>query len=115
MLEAYKKFFTNYANFKGCSSRSDFWYVVLCNYILVPLVIGVVCNILHLNSWAVEGIYGLIILIPSLAITVRRLHDANKSGACILLVLIPMVGWIIQLVFLCSGSVMINNEYRERV
>lgn len=39
MIEAYKKFLSNYANFKGCSSRSDYWWVVLCNFI-IGFVIG---------------------------------------------------------------------------
>ena len=116
MVEAYQKYLTNYANFKGRSTRSDYWYVVLANFI-IGFVLGFVGSILHLGKITdiISIIYSLATLVPGIAIVFRRLHDINKSGWFYLLVLIPIVGWIIMLVFLCTPSVNENNNYGEIV
>ena len=115
MIEAYKRFFRNYTNFSGRSTRSDYWYVVLAN-IIVSLIIGVVDGILGLSESTITltTIYSLATLIPGLAIIIRRLHDINKSGWWYLICLAPLVGFIIMLVFLCTDSVNENNKYGER-
>lgn len=110
MVEAYKKFLSNYANFNGRSSRSDYWYVILANFI-----IGIVLGLLGDFGTILSSIYSIAIFIPGIALVVRRLHDINKSGWSYLFVLIPLVGWIILLVFLCTDSVNENNKYGERV
>jgi len=110
MLEAYKKFLSNYANFNGRSSRSDYWYVFLVNFI-----IGFVLGLLGDLGVILSSLYSIAVFIPSLALIVRRLHDINKSGWSYLFMLIPLVGWIIVLVFLCTDSVNENNKYGERV
>ena len=96
MLEAYKDFWQRYAEFNGLSSRSQFWYVMLAN-----IIIGVILTII---SRYLEGIYGLLTLIPGIAVTVRRLHDTNRSGWNLLLLFIPIVGFIVLLVFLIEAS-----------
>ena len=114
MIEAYKKFFANYANFKGVATRSDYWWVVLANF-LIGFVIGFVCGLLPDGvklSTTISSIYSLVILIPSLAIFTRRLHDIGKSGWNWLWCFIPIVGSIVVLVFLCLPSVNENNKYK---
>jgi uncharacterized membrane protein YhaH (DUF805 family) len=98
-LEALKK----YAVFGGRSRRKEYWYFVLFN-IVVGIVLGVIDRLLGTYSSAsnmglLSGIYSLAILIPSLAVTVRRLHDLDYTGWWILIVLVPFIGVIVLLVF----------------
>ncbi len=116
MIEAYKRFFRNYTNFSGRSTVSDYWYVVLCNF-LIGFIVGFVCGLLQLGTNTVTlitGIYELAILVPSIALVVRRLHDINKSGWYYLMVLIPLAGPIIVLIYFCTASVVENNQYGPR-
>ena len=117
MIEAYKKYLNNYANFKGRSTRSDYWFVILANY-LIGFALGLVGGFmpdLYKLMMALSYAYSLAVLIPSIALVVRRLHDINKSGWYYLLTLIPLAGPIILLIFLCRASVNENNQYGERV
>lgn len=60
-----------------------------------------------------SGLVGLALLLPSLGLCVRRLHDIGKSGWWIFISLIPIVGWIILLVWYCKDSQMAPNEYGD--
>ena len=114
MVEADKKFFRNYANFNGRSTRADYWWVVLASF-LCGFVIGFVFGLMGESgvklATTVSSLFSLAILVPSLAITVRRLHDINKSGWWILISLVPLVGGIILLVFMLMDSVNEGNQY----
>ena len=114
MIEAYKKFITNYATFSGCSSRSDYWYVVLCNFI-IGLAISLLTSITGIKEMVyLSYIYSLATLVPSIAIVVRRLHDINKSGWYYLMALIPLAGPIIVLVYLLTDRKE-PNQFGERI
>ena len=78
----------NYANFSGRARRSEYWYYALCNF-LISLVLQVVDYFIGFGL--LGGIYGLAVLVPGLAVFVRRLHDVNKSGWFILLLLLPVI------------------------
>ena len=84
-------FFSHYADFSGRARRCEYWYMVLWNMIfgIVPVV-----NIL----------WWLATLIPFLALAVRRLHDVGRSGAWILINLIPVVGPVLMLIWLLTDS-----------
>ena len=116
MLDSYKRFWMNYANFKGRSTRADYWWVCLMN-ILISFALGfmggLIPDIAGITG-LLAGVYSIAILVPALALIVRRLHDINKSGWAYLLCLIPFVGFIIILVFFCTPSVNENNKYGER-
>lgn len=119
MIEAYKKFWSNYANFKNRSTRSDYWYLVLAN-MLVGFIMGFACGFIDGISGSNLGltipvIYFIAVIVPSIAIVVRRLHDINKSGWYYFVNLIPMVGPAILLVYLCTASVNENNNYGKQV
>ena len=118
MIEAYKKFLRNYANFNGRSTRADFWWVVLCNF-CIGVVLGIIGGLLGENGLRIvtiiSYIYELAILVPTLALIVRRLHDINKSGWYIFMGLIPIAGPIILLVYYCTASVNEGNQYGEVV
>lgn len=107
-LEVLKK----YAVFNGRARRTEYWMFFLINF-----VIGIVFSVLLRVTnglgliYALDGLYSLALLIPSLAVAVRRLHDTGKSGWNILLALIPLVGWIIVLVFLAQDSQPGDNAY----
>ena len=111
MIEWYKKVvFENYGNFKGRARRSEYWYYRLASTIIFLLfvVLGVVVYAATDNGPLALGLgYGLLMLyalgtmVPSLAVSVRRMHDIGKSGWTIFVAMIPLVGpiWILVLLF----------------
>ena len=102
--EAVRNFFTHYADFAGRATRSEYWFVVLFN-LLVSIAISVIGGLISEQLVSVlSGIYSLATLIPGFAIVWRRLHDIGKSGGWYFIGLVPLVGWIILLVFLCKDS-----------
>jgi len=103
-----------YADFSGRARRKEYWMFALINF-LISIVISIVGAIIGdsngLISVSLSGIYALFIFIPSLAVTVRRLHDTNKSGWWILISLIPFLGAIILLIFMIMDSDANDNAY----
>lgn len=94
--EAIKSVFSKYATFSGRARRSEFWYFVLFNF-LVSFVLGLIPFLS-----VVSGLWALAVLIPSLAVAVRRFHDIGKSGWTYLYLLIPSllyVGYLFYFVF----------------
>ena len=77
--------------------------------VIVSIVLSIVDAIAGLNS-VLAGLYSLAILLPSLAVGARRLHDTGRSGWWLLISLIPLIGSIILLVFMCQES-QLDNEY----
>lgn len=117
MIDAYKRFFSNYAYFNGRSTRSDYWYVFLANF-LISFILGFIGGLIPVLSDSLStlsSLYSLAVLIPGIALVVRRLHDINKSGWYCFMVLIPIAGFIIMIVYLCTDSVNENNQYGTRV
>lgn len=108
MLNSYKKMWSNGLNFKGKSSRKDFWLVWLLNSIIMIILsfIGY-----EYNLEILEIVYSIIITIPVLALTIRRLHDTNTTGWFLLWTIIPVIGTIIVLFRLCEKTVINNNRY----
>ena len=80
-MKYYLKALQNYATFKGRASRSEYWYFVLFN-VIFSIVLGFVSGIVDLPI--LYTIYSLVLLIPSIAVAVRRMHDVGKSGWFIL-------------------------------
>lgn len=78
----------------------------LFNFIAM-FVLGILNSVLHISI--LSSIYTLAALIPGLALCIRRLHDAGKPWGWIFITLIPVAGFIIMLVFLCSHSVETND------
>ena len=106
----------NYCNFNDRARRSEYWLFVLFN-IIVEFILGAIGFTLsivlknQIISFSLLSLYSLIIFIPGLALTIRRLHDTGKSGWYILVALIPIVGGIIVLYFLVQDSQQEQNEY----
>ncbi len=98
-----------YAEFNGRSRRSEYWYFVLFN-ILISVVIYLIDA--AIISFGLLGIlYSLAILIPGIAVSIRRLHDTGRSGWNLLLALIPLIGAVILIVFMLQDSTEGQNEY----
>lgn len=93
-MNYYKEYWSNWSNFSGRASRSEYWYALLF-YLAVAIPLGFILPLFVI--WA------LINVIPFLALTVRRLHDSGKSGAFIILLFIPVVG-LINLIFMLLPS-----------
>jgi len=101
-IDAFTKALTRYADFATRTSVGDFW-----RFVAVNIGLGVVLGLLAQASsifYVIYVVYGLALLIPGIAVGVRRLHDTGKSGWFLLLWLIPLVGWIIVIVFWAQPS-----------
>ena len=110
-LEVLKK----YAVFSGRARRKEYWYFSLFN-LLITIVLAVIDGmtgtlIAEANIGLLGGIYALAILIPFLAVSVRRLHDTDRSGWWLLINLIPLIGVIVFTVFTLQDSKPGENQY----
>lgn len=116
MIKWYKKVvFENYANFNGRARRSEYWYFVLANLIILVLA-TILDSALGLNFSPLPygylyALVAVVSFIPGLAVAVRRLHDIGKSGWFYLVVLIPLVGAIWLLVLFCTEGDSGENQY----
>jgi uncharacterized membrane protein YhaH (DUF805 family) len=104
-----------YAQFSGRARRKEYWFFVLFNTIislLLAVVDGLAGTFDPESGWGLlSGIYGLAVLIPSIAVGVRRLHDTGRSGWWLLLFLIPIIGTIVIIIFLVLDSEEEENKY----
>jgi uncharacterized membrane protein YhaH (DUF805 family) len=111
----YLKALTNYIEFSGRARRKEYWFFILFN-ILISIAFTIIDGVTGLYSIETgvglfSGIYSLFILVPSIAVGVRRLHDTNRSGWWLLISFIPLIGAIILIVFLASDSNPEENQY----
>jgi uncharacterized membrane protein YhaH (DUF805 family) len=104
-----------YAVFRGRARRKEYWFFLLFNLIasLVFTVIDYMTGSLdpELGMGLLSGLYSLAILVPSLAVTVRRLHDTDRTGWWLLIGMIPLIGAIVLLVFMLLDSQPGDNQY----
>lgn len=105
----------NYANFEGRARRTEYWMFTLIHIIIIfalAFMSGFLADTgLEMLPLIVIGIYFLATFIPTLAVTVRRLHDTGKSGWYYLMSFIPYVGGIIMLVFCATEGNRGPNQY----
>ena len=110
MGDALRRGFENYATFSGRANRGEFWFRTLAT-VLIAIGLSIVdTSILGFDviSSPFSNLWSLATLIPGFAITSRRLHDIDMSGWWQLIVIIPVVGWILMLVWLSHtpGTIM---------
>ncbi|GHT90439.1 aminopeptidase [Betaproteobacteria bacterium] len=124
-MEALDKWFlsilkTKYADFEGRAGREEFWmYTLFVILVFIPLSIVAaiafaISNILGILLFGVLVLAAIGLFVPSLAISVRRLHDTGRSGWWYLICVIPIVNWvgsIVLLVFYCLDSQPDENQY----
>jgi len=104
-LEVLKK----YAVFNGRARRKKYWMFFLFN-IIIAFVLGFVESLV--GSPGVIGLlYSLAVLIPGIAVSVRRLHDTERSGWWLLIAFVPIIGAIVLLVFMVQDSKPGQNQY----
>ena len=98
-----------YADFSGRARRTEYWMFFLVN-IVIAVVLGIVEAILG-GPGILGGLYSLAVLLPSIAVTVRRLHDTGRTGWWMLVALIPVIGAIVLLVFMVLDSQPGSNQF----
>jgi uncharacterized membrane protein YhaH (DUF805 family) len=107
--EAVKSGFDHYATFTGRASRPAYWW-----WFLFGVLVGIAANIIDaiIGSFGViSGLAGLALFLPGLAVGVRRLHDIDKSGWWILILLIPIVGFVLWLIWFTREGDAGENQY----
>ncbi|WP_166851286.1 DUF805 domain-containing protein [Isoptericola sp. BMS4] len=124
-IDAIKSVFSQYATFSGRARRSEFWFWTLFTFV-VYVVVGIIAGPMMVSGMdvqtgelsgsyfggsAIYGIVGLALLLPTLAVSVRRLHDQDKSGFFWFMGLIPFVGWIIMIVFYATPGTVGPNRF----
>ncbi|MBL0545369.1 DUF805 domain-containing protein [Aeromonas jandaei] len=93
-----------YAVFSGRARRTEYWMFVLCNVVFM-LLVGMVDRLIGSDKEILSAIYSLAVLLPSLAVAVRRLHDTDRSGWWLLIGLIPVIGTLVLIYFMvCNGQ-----------
>lgn len=110
-LEALKK----YATFNGRAKRAEYWMFMLISF-AVGLFLSIMDSIIgtygsEFGVGILTSVYILATLIPTISLSIRRLHDINKKGWWILISLIPIFGSFILLFFMVKASVKKNNIY----
>lgn len=117
-MEWYQMVLQKYAQFGGRSRRKEYWMFALINAIICCVLWAVAFGSVLTGSKAITMLlftlcilYALAIIVPGLAVTVRRLHDINKTGWLILVCLVPFVGSIILLVLMCIEGDPGPNQY----
>lgn len=123
MIEWYKKVvFENYANFSGRARRSEYWYFILAQILIFFSIIAIASLIgmfldnsedVFVVAFSLCSLYFLGILIPYLALVVRRLHDTGKSGWFYLIRFVPFIGGIWILVLMCTEGNFGSNDYGQ--
>jgi uncharacterized membrane protein YhaH (DUF805 family) len=111
--EALRLFFRNYANFHGRSSRGAYWwwflagFLIACAFAAIDYAMGARPGEIGLLG----TLYSLAVLIPNVAVGVRRLHDTDRSGWWLLVALIPIAGLIWLIIYLVEEGERRDNEY----
>lgn len=125
--ESLTSVFNKYATFTGRARRSEYWWFSACYFIIqivfnfasLAMIAGTMSGEMSYNDpsfnmfQTISVIVGLGLLLPALAVTVRRFHDIGKSGWNILWAAIPLIGPIIVLVWMCQDSDVVANKYGE--
>jgi uncharacterized membrane protein YhaH (DUF805 family) len=113
-MEWYIKVLKQFSNFKTRARRKEYWMFTLFSVIISGILTLIDNNLgteVNTGTGLFGGIYSLLILVPSLAVSVRRLHDVGKSGWMLLVALIPLIGAIWLLILFCKDSKLGENEW----
>lgn len=130
MIDAYKKFWKGYVDFTGRSTRPEYWWPILCHFLVIILILCTALLIETVLNSEIGGslfsglmlVYYIAILLPSLAIKVRRLRDGGYHWALLFLYLVPLFGYFILFIFYCqptkyellSNDSYSNTNYQEQ-
>lgn len=110
--EAVNTCLNRYATFTGRARRPEYWYFALFALLVVTVTAALDATLFPENlAGPITTLAGLLLLLPSLAVATRRLHDQDRSGGWMLVGLLPLVGWIILLVWLAGRGTPGANRY----
>jgi uncharacterized membrane protein YhaH (DUF805 family) len=113
-MQWYTEVLKKYVVFSGRARRKEFWMFTLFSAI-ISIILNIVDRVIGTDSATGSGLlgslYGLAVLLPTLAVGMRRLHDTDRSGWWLLLYLIPVLGWIVLIVFWATDGVVGQNKY----
>ena len=98
----------HYADFEGRARRTEYWMFLLVN-VLIAFVLGIIAAMTGFR--ALSTLYSLAVLLPGIAVGVRRLHDTGRSGWWLLISLIPVIGTIWIIVLLATNGDAGSNQY----
>ena len=102
MMEAVKVCFSKYVTFSGRARRAEYWWFILAT-ILISIVLTIIdIGVLNSEFGLLGNIWSLAVFLPSLAAASRRLHDTDRSAWWLLIMLIPVIGAIVLIVFLAT-------------
>lgn len=107
-MDWYLAVLKKYADFNGRARRKEYWMFYLFNLIF-SFALGFLDGLL--GTAFIGTIYALAVLIPTIAVTVRRLHDIDRTGWWVLVGLIPVIGWIVLIIFAATDGNEGTNEY----
>lgn len=94
---------SKYLEFSGRARRKELWTFVLVNFV-ISISLSVLDSIIGMGIGFIGTLFGLAMIIPSISVGVRRLHDIGKEGLWILVGLIPFIGWIVLIYFYVQDS-----------
>jgi uncharacterized membrane protein YhaH (DUF805 family) len=104
-----------YATFSGRAQRAEYWYFLLFSTLIVialSVIDGMTGSYNEDTGWGLlSGLYSLAVLLPSIAVGARRLHDTSRTGWWLLIGLIPVIGTIVLIVFFVLDSTPGDNAY----
>lgn len=107
----YLEVLRKYTEFTGRARRMEYWMFALFNFIIY-VVLGIVIGLISKGlANVVLTIYALAVLLPSIAVAIRRLHDTGRTGWWLLIGLVPVIGTIILIVFMVLDSDVGENQY----
>jgi uncharacterized membrane protein YhaH (DUF805 family) len=111
--DAIKTRLNKYATFDGRASRSEYWYFVLFYFLL--LLAATIVDKAIVNFPVFQTILVLALIVPHIAVAVRRLHDSDRAGGWIFVCLVPIIGGIVLLVWLCTRESPTTNRFGPAV
>lgn len=108
----YLRVIKKYAVFSGRARRKEYWIFMLLNFI-IGLVLALIDSMIfgQRDIGILGSLYSLAMIIPSIAVSVRRLHDTGRSGGWLFINLVPLIGWIVFLIFTLIDSQPGDNKY----
>jgi uncharacterized membrane protein YhaH (DUF805 family) len=116
IIDATKVCFSKYAHFRGRARRAEFWWFMLF-LMLVGIGIDLIDTMVLGVRWGeyslgpISAVYSLATFLPAIAVGVRRLHDINRTGWWHLLILLPIVGWVVLIVWWATSGTKGENRY----
>ncbi|MEQ1174908.1 DUF805 domain-containing protein [Acinetobacter lwoffii] len=111
IIDWFVKGLKNYANFTGRARRKEFWFFALTQFII--LIIAQILDAILGSEFLFYVLTVLALFIPALAVSIRRLHDIGKSGWWYLIGLVPLIGFILLIIWFATETKQNNNEWGQ--